>query len=151
MMRQPSLEKQYETFRSITQSAFGAELLRHSLLPELLGKNAPSLLYWAGRQLARRYPLRDLEQIAAFFEEAGWGTLMAGEERNDELPIELSGSIIAARFSLYGSCSFQLEAGFLAEQIEQQKRLVTEAVELPAKRAGQARILVKWDRKQPIE
>lgn len=58
--------KQYETFRSITQSAFGAELLRHSLLPELLGKNAPSLLYWAGRQLARRYPLRDLEQIAAF-------------------------------------------------------------------------------------
>ncbi|MBB6282785.1 YslB family protein [Geobacillus subterraneus] len=150
-MKQPRLEEQYETFGSITLSAFGAELLRHSLLPELLGKDGPALLYWAGKQLARRYPLATLEDIAAFFDRAGWGTLSAGEERKDELHIELSGPIVSARLSLYDSCTFQLEAGFLAQQIEQQKRFVTEAVELPAKQAGKARILVKWDRKQTID
>ncbi|OKO97186.1 YslB family protein [Geobacillus proteiniphilus] len=150
-MKQPPLEDQYQMFGSISLSAFGAELLRHSLLPELLGKDAASLLYWAGKQLARRYPLETLDDVAVFFERAGWGALSVGEERNDELSIELSGPIIAARFSLYGSCSFQLEAGFLAQQIEQQKRFVTEAVELPSKQAGKARILVKWDRKQAIE
>ncbi|MFC0297697.1 YslB family protein [Geobacillus jurassicus] len=150
-MKQPPLEDQYQTFGSIALSAFGAELLRHSLLPELLGKDAAPLLYWAGKQLARRYPLETLDDVALFFERAGWGALSADEERNDELYIELSGPIIAARFSLYGSCSFQLEAGFLAQQIERQKRFVTEAVELPPKRNGKARILVKWDRKQAIE
>ncbi|KJE28331.1 YslB family protein [Geobacillus thermoleovorans] len=150
-MKQPPLEDQYQMFGSIALSAFGAELLRHSLLPDLLGKDAASLLYWAGKQLARRYPLETLDDVALFFERAGWGELSTGEERNDELYIELSGPIIAARFSLYGSCSFQLEAGFLAQQIEQQKRFVTEAVELPPKRDGKARILVKWDRKQAIE
>ncbi|AGT33012.1 hypothetical protein M493_13855 [Geobacillus genomosp. 3] len=150
-MKQPPLEKQYQTFESITLSAFSAELLRHSLLPELLGKDAAALLYWAGKQLARRYPLPDLEAITAFFERAGWGTLSAGEERKDELHIELSGPIISARLSLYDSCTFQLEAGFLAQQIEQQKRFVTEAIELPPKQTGKARILVKWDRKQTID
>ncbi|OQP06376.1 hypothetical protein B1690_09535 [Geobacillus sp. 46C-IIa] len=150
-MKQPRLEEQYETFGSITLSAFGAELLRHSLLPELLGKDGAALLYWAGKQLARRYPLATMEDIAVFFERAGWGTLSAGEERKDELHIELSGPIVSARLSLYDSYTFQLEAGFLAQQIEQQKRFVTEAVELPAKQAGKARILVKWDRKQTID
>ncbi|AMX82695.1 hypothetical protein GS3922_02830 [Geobacillus subterraneus] len=150
-MKQPRLEEQYETFGSITLSAFGAELLRHSLLPELLGKDGAALLYWAGKQLARRYPLATMEDIAVFFERAGWGTLSADEERKDELHIELSGPIVSARLSLYDSCTFQLEAGFLAQQIEQQKRFVTEAVELPAKQAGKARILVKWDRKQTID
>jgi len=150
-MKQPPLEEQYETLGSIPISAFGAELLRHSLLPELLGKDGAAILYWAGKRLARRYPLATLEDITAFFDQAGWGTLSAAEEKKDELHIELSGPIISARLSLYDGCTFQLEAGFLAQQIEQQKRLVTEAIELPPKQAGKARILVKWDRKQAID
>ncbi|MEC5187169.1 putative hydrocarbon binding protein [Geobacillus thermodenitrificans] len=150
-MKQPSLDEQYQAFESIALSAFGTELLRHSLLPELFGKDNAGLLYWAGKQLARRYPLATLEDIAAFFERAGWGTISIGEERKDELHIELSGPIISARLSLYDDCTFQLEAGFLAQQIEQQKRFVTEAVEMPSKQAGKARILVKWDRKQSID
>ncbi|MGG3923674.1 DUF2507 domain-containing protein, partial [Geobacillus thermodenitrificans] len=56
-MKQPSLDEQYQAFESIALSAFGTELLRHSLLPELFGKDSAGLLYWAGKQLARRYPL----------------------------------------------------------------------------------------------
>ncbi|BBW95364.1 YslB family protein [Geobacillus sp. FSL W8-0032] len=150
-MKLPSLEKLYETFGSISDSAFGAELLRHALLPELLGKDVDSLLYWAGKQLARRYPLDTLDEVKTFFERAGWGTLSIVKEQNDGLSVELSGAIIAARCSVYERCACQLEAGFLAQQIERQTRLVTEAIELPPKRDGKARIFVKWDRKQRID
>ena len=38
-------------------SLFGHELIRNDLLHELLGKDAPEILYWAGKKLARQYPL----------------------------------------------------------------------------------------------
>jgi predicted hydrocarbon binding protein len=147
----PTLEEQYETLENIAISAFGTELIRQILLPELLGKETASILYWAGKSLARRYPLETVSDIITFFEKAGWGTLSIVEERKDELHVELSGAIIAARFALHEHCTFQLEAGFLAQQIEQQKRFVTEAFEQQKKRENKVLIIIKWDRKQEVE
>jgi predicted hydrocarbon binding protein len=147
----PTLEEQYKTLENIAISAFGTELIRQILLPELLGKETASILYWAGKSLARRFPLETVSDIITFFEKAGWGTLSIVEERKDELHVELSGAIIDARLSLHEHCTFQLEAGFLAQQIEQQKRLVTEAFEQQKKRPNKVLIIIKWDRKQEIE
>ncbi|NUK30729.1 YslB family protein [Parageobacillus sp. VR-IP] len=150
-MKLPTLEEQYKSLGDISISAFGAELLRQIVLPELLGKETANILYWAGKSLARRYPLETVSDIITFFEKAGWGTLSIVEEHKDELHVELSGDIIVARFTLHEHCTFQLEAGFLAQQIEQQKRLVTEAFEQQKRRENKALIIIKWDRKQKIE
>jgi predicted hydrocarbon binding protein len=146
----PSLEEQYKALEDIHISAFGSELIRQILLPELLGKETANILYWAGKSLARRYPLETMPDIIAFFEKAGWGTLSIVEERSDELHVELTGPIITARFALHENCTFQLEAGFLAQQIEHQKRRVAEAFEQQKKRVNKVLIIIKWDRKDEI-
>ncbi|EMG27494.1 hypothetical protein LFLEISCH_10664 [Listeria fleischmannii subsp. fleischmannii LU2006-1] len=47
--------------------SFGLEILRDYLIPELLGEEAPHILYWAGKDLARKFPLESLEEINSFF------------------------------------------------------------------------------------
>lgn len=46
---------------------FGYELIRDTLLPNVLGEEAPHILYWAGKELARKYPLETLDELADFF------------------------------------------------------------------------------------
>lgn len=150
-MKTVSLENQYEALQHIDIPGFGYELLREVLLPDLLGKETASILYWAGKRLARRYPLDTFDEIIVFFEKAGWGTLTATKERNDELEVELTGAIVTARMSINDNCSFQLEAGFLAQQIEQQKRCVAEAYEQQKKRAKKVIFTIKWDRKDEVD
>ncbi len=149
-MKPLSFQEQYEALKHIHISGFGYELIREVLLFDLLGKETPNILYWAGKNLARKYPLETLDDIITFFEQAGWGTLTVINERNDELEVELTGTIVTARFTLNENCSFQLEAGFLAQQIEQQKRCVAEAYEQQKKRAQKVLFTVKWDKKDEV-
>ena len=64
-----------QEIESETIPIFGYELMREVLLPEILGDDSPAILYWAGKQLARKYPLKDFEEIIDFFKQAGWGKL----------------------------------------------------------------------------
>ncbi|WP_059171326.1 YslB family protein [Bacillus sp. FJAT-27445] len=132
-------------------SKFGYELIRDTLLPELLGKNAPELLYWAGKLLARKYPLNTLEEVIAFFSRASWGTLAIRKESKNEIEFELAAVLLPSRVTSKAESYFQIEAGFLAQQIELQKGVVAEAFEHPVKRSKIAVFTVKWDRKDPIE
>ncbi|QPA30283.1 YslB family protein [Thermaerobacillus caldiproteolyticus] len=149
-MKQLPLEKQYESLQHLHISGFGYELIREVLLPDLLGKETPNILYWAGKNLARRYPLETFDDVMSFFDKAGWGTLTVINERNDELEIELTGELVTTRLALNEECTFQLEAGFLAQQIEQQKHCVAEAYEQPKKRTKKVVFTVKWDRKDEV-
>jgi predicted hydrocarbon binding protein len=149
-VKNTTFQEQYKLLENIPLSGFGYELIREILLPDLLGKETTPVLYWAGKSLARKYPLETMEEIIAFFEKAGWGTLTIVSEGKNELEFELTSPLIAARFSYKEDCTFQLEAGFLAQQIEQQKKLVTEAYEQQKKRAKKVIFTVKWDRKDPI-
>ncbi|WP_027409519.1 YslB family protein [Anoxybacteroides tepidamans] len=150
-MKPISFQEQYETLQHIDIPAFGYGLIREILIPDLLGKETASILYWAGKQLARRYPLETLGDVILFFEKAGWGPLVVTKETSEELELELTGPIIAARMDINDDCSFQLEAGFLAQQIELQKRCVAEAYEQQKKRAKKVIFTVKWDRKDTVE
>jgi predicted hydrocarbon binding protein len=145
-----SFQEHYEALQHVEIPLFGYHLIREVLLPDLLGKETDSILYWAGKHLARCYPLETFDDIILFFEKAGWGTLAVIKERQDELEIELTGPAVSARIAMNAHCSFQLEAGFLAQQIEQQKRFVSEAYEQQKKRDQKVTFTVKWDRKHEI-
>lgn len=132
-------------------SAFGYELIRDILLPELLGKDAHEILYWAGKRLARKFPLKNFDEMCVFFQKASWGTLTITNESNNELEVELTGGIISQRLHSKKDISFQLEAGFIAQQIEMQKQVIAEAFEHPSKKGSKVRFTVKWDKKDIVK
>lgn len=139
-----STEHQTEEYPTV--SSFGYELVREELLNELLGKDASEILYWAGKRLARKYPLSNLEETISFFRQASWGTLTVKEESRKQLILELSSDLISSRLKKNPDSTFQLEAGFLAQQFEFQKKVSTEAFEHPSKRSSRIQFTVKWDK-----
>ncbi|WP_316570897.1 YslB family protein [Neobacillus sp. YIM B06451] len=133
-----------------TVTKFGYELIREILLPELLGKHAPELLYWAGKLLARKYPLKTLDELKTFFARASWGHLDIRKESKNEMEFVLGAVLLPSRVSSKAESYFQLEAGFLAQQIEFQKGVTAEAFEHPVKQSKIAVFTVKWDSKDPV-
>lgn len=131
---------------------FGYELLRDVLLPELFGKDDHSLLYWAGRTLARKYPLSSNEEIIQFFAKANFGELTLLSENTKEMTFEMTSERIGDLLKQRKHDSFQLEAGFLAEQIQQRKEKITESTE-EVKRGKIDKIIfnVQWDRKDEVK
>ncbi|WP_338451432.1 YslB family protein [Niallia oryzisoli] len=153
MSKSTAAEIQQEVSSEETIPAFGYELLRKVLLPEILGDDTAEILYWAGKKLARKYPLNSLEEIIDFFNKAGWGILTINKESNNELELELTSSIISKRMQnkkSRDSHQFQLEAGFLAEQIEIQKQVISEAFEHPRKKSSKVLFTIKWDKKDIV-
>ncbi|WP_227396685.1 YslB family protein [Jeotgalibacillus aurantiacus] len=106
---------------------FGFTMIRDELIPDLLGTHTKDILYWAGKNMARKYPCENEGELIAFFSRANWGSLMIIRQKNDEMHFELSGSIVEERLKIKES-QFSLEAGFLAEQIAMMKQYQTEAV-----------------------
>jgi len=143
-MKNVLLEREFPS--DLTVPAFGYELIREELLQDLLGKNTSQLLYWAGKNLARKYPLETTEEITSFFTQAGWGELHLVSSKKAEMEWHLTGELISRRFVHKDEPSFQLEAGFLAQQIEQQQNKVTETYEQQKKRAQTVIFTVKWDK-----
>jgi predicted hydrocarbon binding protein len=129
-----------------TISIFGYELIREILLPEILGKDTPEILYWAGKRLARKFPLADHAQIIEFFAKASWGQLEIKKENKTELQFELMSPLIVSRVKSKAEYFFQLEAGFLAQQIEQQKEANAETFEHPVKKSNKVLFTVKWEK-----
>ena len=129
---------------------FGHELIREILLNDILGPNSRQVLYWAGKRLARKFPLKNIDEIIEFFSSAGWGNLESVKSIKNEFSLMLSGEMVERRFAIDNDCHFQLEAGFLAEQISLQKGFNAEALEEPKRRAGRVAFLVQLDLKDPI-
>ncbi|MFJ7850519.1 YslB family protein [Peribacillus sp. NPDC097206] len=130
--------------------AFGYELIRETLLNDILGKDSYQILYWAGKQLARKFPLNGDQELVAFFHNAGWGHLEIIKLSKSEMELSLSGEMVARRLDLYPDSHFQLEAGFLAEQFTLQKRFISEATEEIKRRAKKVDFTICWDPKDPI-
>ncbi|MCA1031968.1 YslB family protein [Bacillus timonensis] len=137
-------EKDFTDYPNIP--IFGYDLIREVVLSDLLGKDSPQLLYWAGKSLARKYPLQTIEELIQFFHNAGWGDLHVHSEKKYEIDFHLTGEIISHRFRTFEKCTFQLEAGFLAQQIQQLKNHITETFEQQKKRSQKVIFTVKWDK-----
>ncbi len=127
---------------------FGYKLLKEDLLPDLLGKEHNSILYWAGKSLARKYPASCFDDIIDFFKKAGWGELLIVKEKRSEVIFELTSNLFIDKKEL----STPLEAGFLAQQVESIKGGITETNEIP--KNGKVKKIVfhvKWDSHDKVE
>ena len=123
---------------------FGHYLIRDVLLKDLLGDKQDSILYWAGKNIARKYPLSKMDEIEDFFARCGWGNLIIKKEGKSEMSLELQ-----SIFQPHGiEPSYQLEAGFLAEQIQNQKGFITEACVTIKKKS--IIFSIQWDSKDKI-
>jgi predicted hydrocarbon binding protein len=138
-------KQQEEMDTTLQVPVFGYELIRDMLLPDLLGKDHTLIIYWSGKQLARRFTIGTQEEISQFFREAGWGELEIIEQKKNEIKYLLSGDMVKRRLELNKDATFQLEAGFLAEQIQRQKGKTAEAIEEQKKRQD-IYITVQWDK-----
>ncbi|UOY90232.1 YslB family protein [Bacillus glycinifermentans] len=135
--------------KELEVSAYAYELIREVVLPDMLGQDYADMMYWAGKNLARKFPLESWEDIPAFFHDAGWGTLTMVHSKKQELEFELEGPLVSNRLKFQKEPCFQLEAGFIAEQIQQMNEHIAESYEQVKKRAGKVVLTVKWDLKDP--
>lgn len=118
-------------------AAFGYELLRKNVLPDILGSDEHAILYWVGKQLARRYPCSSPGEVADFFHDAGWGELLWKKERKKDVIAELS------VYERENSFTKALEGGFLAEQWSQMKDTYAETYIEEKKKSTTMHI--KWE------
>ncbi|WP_125982349.1 YslB family protein [Loigolactobacillus iwatensis] len=111
---------------STTANSLNYELLRDVLLPNLLGQESAGILYWAGKSLARQLPLADISDLSHFFSQFGLGDLTLTEQGHRQYHFTLAGPVIEKRQAAFAKADFQLETGFIAQQIQQITAVVAE-------------------------
>lgn len=127
--------------------AFGYEILRDQLIPAILGKHEKDILYWAGKDLARKYPCGDINLIITFFKDAGWGELILKKESKDGYVFHLTNDPDLLHIN---NRTFRLEAGFIAEQVQGFIGYLTECHEEKKEKQNIVEFFVKWDLKEKI-
>ncbi|MDT6980945.1 YslB family protein [Levilactobacillus zymae] len=132
-------------YQTVMSDAAGAPylpqlIIRDALIPELLGDDKGAIGYWAGKSLARKFPLGNPKDAAVFFQQVGFGTLTLLKQTAEMSRWQLSGEPVKLRKQLKADNDFTLEAGFLAEMMAQQLGISAEAelVETTRKLRNQA-------------
>lgn len=126
---------------------FGYELLRDHVLPSILGKHEDDILYWAGKEVARKFPIFSIDELPVFFTEAGWGPLHLEKTEKDEAFYSMKNDF--GTNNQNRSC--RLEAGFIAEQYQKLNGILTECYGEVRVNDGLIHFQVKWDLKTKIE
>ncbi|MGN7476858.1 YslB family protein [Solibacillus silvestris] len=137
-----------EGYKMKTIPTFGYEIIRDHLLPSILGKHEEDVLYWAGKEIARKFPLFSMDELPSFFAEAGWGQLIPEKETKDELHYILAATEEGS-LNIEQRC-FRIEAGFLAEQKQKQLGYLTECYEEKFEKKNYVKFTLKWDLKEKI-
>ncbi|SDN57266.1 DUF2507 domain-containing protein [Alkalicoccus daliensis] len=125
-------------------SPYSYDVLRHELLPILLGEEENIILYWGGKSLARKHKLMETEALQNWFQEANWGRLELIKDKKNERTYEVTTS------SYEADRPYSLETGFIAQMVELEKELLAEAsYEVKKKKPVVFQITVRWDKKDP--
>ncbi|KRM71556.1 hydrocarbon binding protein, V4R domain [Lacticaseibacillus brantae DSM 23927] len=134
-----------------TTPLFGQIALRDLVLPDLLGDEQSDILYWAGRSLAEKLPTKEAD-IPGLFAQLGLGTLANQSQKRQQREYRLDGSTVAARLKDFDKPDFQLEAGLLAQLLQQQLGVVVEGNSQVLSRDQAVLITISLDTrdKQPI-
>ncbi|WP_164848070.1 DUF2507 domain-containing protein [Lacticaseibacillus hulanensis] len=109
-----------------TTPLFGQLMLRDVVLPDLLGEQASTITYFAGRDLAMRLPVPD-DQIPAVFSALGLGSLQQDKMKLKLRTYTLTGTPVNVRLQNFKQADFQFEAGLLAQLIQQKLGMTAEA------------------------
>ncbi|MDW0112957.1 YslB family protein [Sporosarcina saromensis] len=126
----------------------GYEIIRDHVLPTILGKHENEILYWAGKDIARKFPMFSTDELPAFFSEAGWGhlTFSSNKQPKDEAWLILQ----QPDLTVLEKRSYQLEAGFLAEQFQKLNGYLAECYAEKQVKKKQIHFIVKWDTKTTV-
>ncbi|WP_137597516.1 YslB family protein [Paucilactobacillus kaifaensis] len=122
-------------------------VLRDVLIPSILGDETSGILYWAGKDLAHQFPVSNSDQLTLIFEQLGFGQLTKQKSSAKQQVWLLDGPIVAQRLK-NNHPDFNLEAGFIAQQIEFQTNAITEA-QITEQKKGNVQITVQSDLKDP--
>ena len=118
------------------------------MLPSILGKHEDDILYWAGKEVARKFPVFSVDELPEFFQEAGWGLFILKKRLKDEAFYTLKNDFD----DKYSKQILSTEAGFIAEQYQKFNGFLTECYgEVKFKRWISLHFQVKWDLKTKIE
>ncbi|WP_062199053.1 DUF2507 domain-containing protein [Massilibacterium senegalense] len=139
-----------EAYDSQSINSFGYDMLKEVLLNDILGKEEDFILYLAGRHLARKFPCTSIEELEEMCHWFGFGSLIIEKEKKNGMWLKLTSTEIEKRLQVFTKPSFQLEAGFIAEQIQHFKRCITEATEEKRKKDA-VFFFVQWDPSDSIE
>lgn len=133
---------------SYTPTTFGYDLIRDHVLASILGKHEEDILYWAGKELARKFPVFELEELPTFFKEAGWGDLTLHKLAKKEAiyHLHIDPNVAEAKHR-----AFQLEAGFIAEQYQSIQHYLTECYPQIRSKEHLVELTIAWDPKEIIE
>ncbi|WP_179395992.1 DUF2507 domain-containing protein [Lacticaseibacillus absianus] len=131
-----------------TGPLFGQLMLRDLLLPDLLGEATHDITYWAGRALARKLPVAE-DQITTLFERIGLGVLTPASSKHHERTYLLSGTVVETRLANFDDPDFRLEAGFVAQSLQQTLGVVVEANATIERRKQQVTLTAVLDPKTP--
>lgn len=119
-------------------------LLRDNLLPNLFGEDADTILYWAGKEIARQYPIENKEDFQHFFHQYGLGDLHFIRSKKKKNELKLTGKIVSDRLQ-NPKASFSFEAGILAQQLELLQEVPTESSYTIQQKKGTVLFTIKSD------
>lgn len=103
---------------SLNTPGAGYDILRYISLPEIFGSETNTLLYYTGKNLARKFHIESLDDLYYVFDKSGWGRLDFVKEKRRYLEFELMSDAIVQRLDASIETEFRLEAGFLAAAIQ---------------------------------
>lgn len=101
----------------LPKETVGQDILRYIGLQDVLGKEKDTLLYFLGRQMARKFEINSLEDLNYLFYTLRWGKLELVKEKKKHLTFHLMSDDIVERMNTSLEIDFRLEAGFIAETI----------------------------------
>lgn len=105
------------TLDKLPKDTTGHDIIRYVGLPDVLGPEQATLLYFMGKQLARKFELNNMEDIVYLFYSLRWGKLELIKEKKKQLTFHLMSDDIVERMKSPLEIDFRLEAGFIAQAI----------------------------------
>lgn len=105
-------------FKELPKGSAGFDVLRYVSMPNFLGDEKDTILYFIGRHLSRQITIEKMEDIYYLFDTFRWGSLELVKDRRRTLTFHLMSDDLAQRMESPFEIDYRLEAGFLAESIE---------------------------------
>src|SRR5699024_12175104 len=105
------------TIDKLPKETVGQDVLRYIGLHDVLGKEKDTLLYFLGKQMARKFEINNLEDLIYLFYTLRWGKLELVKEKKKYLTFHLMSDDIVERMNTSFDIDFKLEDGINVETL----------------------------------
>ncbi|MEI3612608.1 DUF2507 domain-containing protein [Pseudogracilibacillus sp. SO30301A] len=106
------------TLDEFNSETIGQDILRYISLPSFLGHERDTLLYFIGRNLARKIHIGSFDDVIYLFKKFRWGNLELIKDKKNHMILHLMSDDIVKRMQASIEVDFRLEAGFIAEAMQ---------------------------------